>query len=68
MRERKSQLAQDQAEHLNPTHMRFDNDLSNLRKADHRNTQRNVLGKDYNDFGVDDEAEGEATSGSNHGR
>ena len=61
MRDRRSQLAIDQAEHMNPAAMRFSNDLSDLRKTDKSGTQRNLLGKVYDDFGVDDE--GDATSG-----
>lgn len=55
-------MAQDRAEHLNPALMRFDNDLSDLRKTD----KSNLAGKAYDNFGMDDD--GEATSGGGNGQ
>ena len=55
MRERRSQLAMDQAAMMNPVAMRFDNDLHDIPK----NEKSNLLGKAYNDFGADDSSEQE---------
>ena len=53
-------MAQDRAEHLNPALMRFDNDLSDLRKTD----KSNLAGKAYDNFGMDDDGVCEFTFGT----